>query len=254
MQKMKFYGELREHLPNLTAGGCKFSCYTSKIKTKRGTEYYRLFCTKSDKKCKPYQGSSQESSPPKPIRVSTKRPVVRALSAKKLENITDDEAIKLLLNPDVKLTSVQKKGLLKIANSVRERVIPEYSFAAMARKYRFLGKFTIRVGLNNVPYCVVVPKPEEQEPEPPQRTVAWIFRVKKEDIKKETEKAVGIDAGTNKLVWVPKSVIKGWCFKPEGYIVEDWYARQYAKTGGPFVPIDEKTRQVLIEGKYWVEK
>jgi len=53
-------------------------------------------------------------------------------------------------------------------------------------------------------------------------------------------------------VSLPK--IKGWCFKPEGYIVEDWYARQYAKTGGPFVPIDEKTRQVLIEGKYWVEK
>ena len=48
------YGELQETLPDIMAGGCKFSCYTSRIKTKKSSEYYRLICKKVDKKCKPY--------------------------------------------------------------------------------------------------------------------------------------------------------------------------------------------------------
>jgi len=55
MKKSLLYGELKEQLSDLEAGGCKFSCYTSKIITKKGMEYYRLFCRKTDKKCKPYR-------------------------------------------------------------------------------------------------------------------------------------------------------------------------------------------------------
>lgn len=53
-RKRLLYGEFVEELPSVDAGGCKFQCYTSRITTKKGAEYYRLFCKKTDKKCKPY--------------------------------------------------------------------------------------------------------------------------------------------------------------------------------------------------------
>lgn len=52
MHKLLFYGEVVEQLPTIEAGGCKFSCYTSKIKTKKGSEYHRLFCKKTERTCK----------------------------------------------------------------------------------------------------------------------------------------------------------------------------------------------------------
>jgi len=52
---MRLQGDIKEKLKSLEAGGCKYSCYTTKVTTKKGTEYYRLFCGKQDKKCKPYK-------------------------------------------------------------------------------------------------------------------------------------------------------------------------------------------------------
>lgn len=250
----RFYGEFIEDFPVVDAGGCKFRCYTSKIKPGGKAAYYRMFCQKADKKCKPYvEKNTPDASDA--FKETASEVIPQRVSTKSLVNITDEEAIKLLLNPDIKLTDVQKRGLIKIANSKRERIIPQYSYPALARKYRQIGEFKIRVGLNIIVYYVVESKTEEeQKAEPPPRTVAWIFRVKKEDIKKETEKAVGVDLGTDKLVWIPKSVIKGWCFKPEGYIVEEWYAQKYARTGGPFIPINEETKRTLLESGHWVEK
>lgn len=51
----RFAGELVEELPQLDAGSCKYRCYAALIKTKKGAEYYRVFCGKIDKKCRPYK-------------------------------------------------------------------------------------------------------------------------------------------------------------------------------------------------------
>ena len=83
-----FSGVKKEDLQELDVGGCKFSCYSSEITTKKtGKKYFRVFCSRMNKKCKPY-----ELPPPAPPGKRTNEIVVFELGKYRTydENILDN--------------------------------------------------------------------------------------------------------------------------------------------------------------------
>ena len=75
----------------------------------------------------------------------------------------------------------------------------------------------------------------------------WLFRTGSDRILKETEKAylVSLDGSPHITTWIPKSVIIGVvkhrsATHPGGFLVEDWFGRKNAQSGGPFCQVDLK--------------
>ena len=72
----------------------------------------------------------------------------------------------------------------------------------------------------------------------------WVLRVKPSEILRETEKAYGLNLLGNKtnLTWLPKSVIVARAKKTSpthtgGLIVQTWYGKKNARSGGPFYQV-----------------
>ena len=75
----------------------------------------------------------------------------------------------------------------------------------------------------------------------------WLFRTSSDRILKETDKAylVSLDGSPHITTWIPKSVIIGIvkhrsAAHPGGFLVEDWFGKKNAQSGGPYCQVDLK--------------
>ena len=73
----------------------------------------------------------------------------------------------------------------------------------------------------------------------------WLFRTFSDRILKETEKAylVSLDGSRHITTWIPKSVVIGLvkhrsATHPGGFLVEDWFGRKNAQSGGSYCQVD----------------
>ena len=75
----------------------------------------------------------------------------------------------------------------------------------------------------------------------------WLFRTSSDRILKETDKAylISLDGSQHITTWIPKSVIIGIlkqqsAARPGGFVVENWFGKKNAQSGGPFCQVDLK--------------